>query len=80
MENKRKENEAGGNCNLKASLKIYYEVIDCHLLQSKAYICSEKGKLQNNMKQQNYSEGRKEKHQNGVVWIKNRGNNFRYAQ
>ena len=61
--------------------KIYYsEVIDCHLLQTEAYICSEKGKLQNNMKQQNYSEGRKEKNQNGVVWIKNRGNNFRYAQ
>ena len=30
-------------------------------LQTGAYICSEKGKLQNNMKQQNYSEGRKEK-------------------
>ena len=53
---------------LKASPKIYYsEVIDYHLLQTEAYICSEEGKLQNNMKQQNYSEGRKEKNQNGVV-------------
>ena len=47
--------------------KFIAEVIDVHLLQTKAYICSEKGKLQNNMKQQNYSEGRKEKNQNGVV-------------
>ena len=52
---------------LKAYPKIYYEVIDCHLLQTEAYICSEKWKLQNNMKQQNYSEGRKEKNQNEVV-------------
>ena len=47
--------------------KFITEVIDVHLLQTEAYICSEKGKLQNNMKQQNYSEGRKEKNQNGVV-------------
>ena len=67
MEKKRKENEAAGNGRAEASPKIYYEVIDCHLLQTEAYICSEKGKLQNNMKQQNYSEGRKEKNQNGVV-------------
>ena len=53
---------------LKASpQKFVTEVIDCHLLQTEAYICSEEGKLQNNMKQQNYSEGRKEKNQNGVV-------------
>ena len=52
---------------LKAFPKIYYEVIHCHLLHTEAYICLEKGKLQNNMKQQNYSEGRKEKNQNGVV-------------
>ena len=65
---------------LKASPKFYCEVIDCHLLQTKAYICSEKGKLQNNMKQQNYSEGRKEKNQNEVVWIKNRSRKFRYAK
>ena len=52
---------------LKASPQIYYEVIDCHLLQTEAYICSEEGKLQSNMKQQKYSEGRKEKNQNGVV-------------
>ena len=45
-----KQRETG---ELKASPKIYYEVIDVHLLQTKAYICSEKGKLQNNMKQQN---------------------------
>ena len=36
-------------------------MIHVHLLHTKAYICSEKGKLQNNMKQQNYSEDRKEK-------------------
>ena len=47
--------------------KFIAMLIDCHLLQTKAYICSEEGKLQNNMKQQNYSEGRKEKNQNGVV-------------
>ena len=53
---------------LKASpQKFIAKVIDVHLLQTEAYICSEKGKLQNNMKQQNYSEGRKEKNQNGVV-------------
>ena len=49
------------------SQKFIAEVIDVHLLQTEAYICSEKGKLQNNMKQQNYNEGRKEKNQNGVV-------------
>ena len=59
-----KQREMG---ELKASPKVYYEVIDVHLLQIEAYICSEKGKLQNNMKQQNYSEGRKEKNQNRVV-------------
>ena len=53
---------------LKASpQKLITEVIDCHLLQIEAYICSEEGKSQNNMKQQNYSEGRKEKNQNEVV-------------
>ena len=52
---------------LKASPKFIIEVIDVHLLQTEAYICSEKGKFQNNMKQQNYSEGRKEKNKNGVV-------------
>ena len=62
---KQKMKNAG---ELKASpQKIIAEVIDVHLLQTEAYICSEKGKLQNNMKQQNYSEGRKEKNQNGVV-------------
>ena len=59
-----KQGETG---ELKASPKIYYEVIDVHLLQTEAYICSEKGKLQNNMKKQNYSEGRNEKNQNEVV-------------
>ena len=69
----KKKGESGekkkraGKRELKASPKIYYEVIDVHLLQTEAYICSKKGKLQNNMKQQNYSEGRKEKNQNGVV-------------
>ena len=70
MEKKGKENEAEKKREtgeLKASPKIYCEVINVHLLQTEAYICSEKGKLQNNMKQQNYSEGRKEKNQNGVV-------------
>ena len=52
-----------------APLKFIAEVIDVHSLQTEAYICLEKGKLQNNMKQQNNSEGRKEKNQNGVVWI-----------
>ena len=70
----RKENERKGSSRekktgeLKASpQKFIAEVIDVHLLQTEAYICSEKGKLQNNMKQQNYNEGRKEKNQNGVV-------------
>ena len=49
------------------SQKFITELIDVHLLQTQAYICSEKGKLQNNMKQQNYNECRKEKKQNGVV-------------
>ena len=53
---------------LKASpQKFIAEVIDRHLLQTEAYICSKEEKLQNNMKQQNYSEGRKEKNQNGVI-------------
>ena len=67
IEKKGKENEAEKKREtgeLKASPKIYYEVIDVHLLQTEAYICSKKGKLQTNMKQQNYSEGRKEKNQN----------------
>ena len=51
----------------KKKKKIIAELNDVHLLQTEAYICSEKGKLQNNMKQQNYNEGRKEKNQNGVV-------------
>ena len=67
IEKKWEENEVEKTRELNASPKIYYEVIDCHLLQTEAYICSEEGKLQNNMKQQNYSEGRKEKNQNGVV-------------
>ena len=62
---KQKMKNAG---EMKASpQKFIIEVIDVHLLQTEAYICSEKGKLQNNMKQQNYSEGRKEKNQDGVV-------------
>ena len=66
---------------LKASPKTYYEVIDCPLLQSEAYICSEKGKLQNNMKQQNYSEGRKEKKtKRSRLNTKTGADNFRYAQ
>ena len=56
-----------GKTEAESFPKIYYEVIDVHLLQTEAYICSKKGKLQNNMKQQNYCEGRKEKNQNGVV-------------
>ena len=70
----RKENERKGSNRekktgeLKASpQKFIVEVIDVYLLQTEAYICSEKKKLQNNMKQQNYNEGRKEKNQNGVV-------------
>ena len=84
MEKKGKENEAEKKREpgeLKASPKIYYEVIDVHLLQTEAYICSEKGKLQNNMKQQNYSEGITEKNQNEVVLNTKKGaENFRYAQ
>ena len=53
-----KKRESG---ELKASPKIYCEVIDVLLLQIEAYICSEKVKLQNNMKQKNYSEGRRRK-------------------
>ena len=68
-EKKRKwrEKEKSGKRELKASQKFIAMLIGFHLLQTEAYICSEKGKLQNNMKQQNYSEGRKEKSQNGVV-------------
>ena len=64
MEKKGKENEAEKKREmgeLKASLKFIVMLIDVHLLQTEAYICSEKGKLKNNMKQQNYNEGRKEK-------------------
>ena len=67
MEKKRKENEAAGKRELKAFQKFIADLIECHLLQTEAYICSKEGKLQNNMKQQKYSEGRKEKNQNGVV-------------
>ena len=70
IEKKMKEKGAAEKKNGRAetfSQKFITEVIDVHLLQTEAYICSEKGKLQNNMKQQNYSEGRKEKNQNGVV-------------
>ena len=67
IEKKWEENEAEKMGELKASPKIYYEVIDCHLLQTEAYICSKEGKLESSMKQQNYSEGRKEKNQNGVI-------------
>ena len=71
---KQKMKNAG---ELKASTqKFIAEVIDVHLLQTEAYICSEKGKLQNNMKQQNYSEGRKEKNQKRSVWIKNKSRPF----
>ena len=80
MRESEEKKKRAGKRELKASQKFIAMLIDCHLLQTEAYLCSEKGKLQNNMKQQNYSEGRKEKNQNGVVWIKNRGNNFRYAQ
>ena len=66
-ERKWREKEKRGKRELKASQKFIAMLIDCHLLQTEAYICSEEGKLQNNMKQQNYSEGRKEKNQNGVV-------------
>ena len=80
MEKKWKENEVEKKREtgeLKTSSKIYCEVIDVHFLQTEAYICSEKGKLQNNMKQQNYSEGRKDKNQNGVIWItKTEAENF----
>ena len=78
-ENETAEKKKTGE--LKAApQKFIAEVIDRHLLPTEAYICSEKWKLQNNIKQLKYSEGRKEKNQNGVVRIKNRGNNFRYAQ
>ena len=66
-ERKWREKEKREKTGAESFPKFYYEVIDVHLLQTEAYICSEKGKLQNNMKQQNYSEGRKEKNQNGVV-------------
>ena len=63
---------------LKASPKIYCEVIDVHFLHIEAYICLEKGKLQNNMEQQNYSEGRKEKNQKRSRLDKeNKSKNFR---
>ena len=54
-ERKEKKRETG---ELEASppKKFIAELIDVHLLQTEAYIFSEKGKLQNNMKQQNYNE------------------------
>ena len=78
QENERKKREKRAETGeLKAfPPKFIMMLIDVHLLQTEAYICSEKGKLQNNMKQQNYSEGRKEKNQNGDVWIKNRSRKF----
>ena len=78
-EKKRESGEKkkrAGKRELKASPKIYYKVFDVYLLQTEAYICSEKGKLQNNMKQQNYSEGKKEKNQKRSRWIKNRSRQF----
>ena len=66
MRESEAENEKCGRVEIFSQTFIA-EVIDVYLLQTKAYICSEKGKLQNNMKQQNYNEGRKEKNQNGVV-------------
>ena len=41
IEKKGKENEAAGNGRAESfSKKIYYEVIDVHLLQTEADICS----------------------------------------
>ena len=72
-----KKRETG---ELKASPKFIVMFIDVHLLQTEAYICSKKGKLQNNMKQQNYSEGRKEKNQKRCFFGSKTGpDNFRYA-
>ena len=79
MEKKGKENETEKKReqeSRKLLQKFIADLIDVHLLQTESYICSEKGKLQNNMKQQNYSEGRKEKNQNRVVWIKNKSRQF----
>ena len=60
------------------SQKFIAEVIDVHLLQTEAYISSGKGKLQNNMKQQNYNEGRKEKNQKrGRLYTKQGSRHFR---
>ena len=66
-ERKWREKEKSEKREMKASQKLIAMLIDCHLLQTEAYTCSEKGKLKNNMKQQNYSKGRKEKNQNEVV-------------
>ena len=62
-ERKWRKKEKSEKRELKASQKFIAMLIDVHLLQTEAYICSKKGKLQNNMKQQNYSEGRNEKNQ-----------------
>ena len=75
MRESEEKKKRAGKRELKASQKFIAMLIDCHFLHN----AQKKGKLQNNMKQQNYSEGRKEKNQNGVIYIKNRGNNFRYA-
>ena len=64
-ERKREKGEEAGNRRAEIfSQKFITELIDVHLLQTGAYICPEKRKLKNNMKQQNYNEGRKEKNQN----------------
>ena len=47
----REVEEAGnGGAESFSSQNLLSKVIDVHLLQTEAYICLEKGKLQNNMK------------------------------
>ena len=67
MKEKGSREEAGNGRAKSFSRNLLMKGLLSIFLQIEAYICSEKGKLQNNMKQQNYSEGRMEINQNGVV-------------
>ena len=82
IEKQGKENEAKKKREtgeLKASPKIYYEVIDVHLLQTEAYICSEKGKLKKQYETTKL-QWKGEKPKWSRLNTKTGADNFRYAQ
>ena len=59
-----KQRETG---ELKASPKIYYEVIDCLQTLTLAYIVWRAREITKTNQNKGYYKGRKEKNQNGVV-------------